>query len=52
LKDVYVGAPVKLGRNGVEEIIEIDLNDEEMSLLHTSAAHVREVMDVYDKLNL
>jgi malate dehydrogenase len=52
LKDVYVGAPVKLGRNGVEEIIEIDLNDEEMSLLHTSASHVREVMDVYDKLNL
>ncbi len=52
LKDVYVGAPVKLGRNGVEEIIEIDLNEEEMKLLHASAAHVREVMEVYDKLDL
>ena len=52
LKDVYVGAPVKLGRNGVEEIIEIDLNEEEMKLLHASAAHVHEVMEVYDNLNL
>lgn len=52
LNDVYVGAPVKLGRNGVEQIIEIDLNDEEMKLLHASAEHVKEVMEVYDKLKL
>ncbi|MBN2637852.1 MAG: malate dehydrogenase [Bacteroidales bacterium] len=52
LKDVYVGAPVKLGRNGVEQIVEIDLNEEEMKLLHTSAGHVKEVMDVYDRMKL
>jgi len=52
LKDIYVGAPVKLGRNGVEEIIEIQLNDEEMALLNASAAHVKDVMDVYDNMGL
>ena len=52
LHDMYVGAPVKLGRNGVEEIIEIKLNDEEMALLNASAAHVKEVMDVYDSMGL
>ncbi len=50
LKDVYLGAPVKLGRNGVEEIIEIKLNDQEMALLNTSAGHVKEVMAVYDNI--
>ena len=52
LKDVYMGAPVKLGRNGVEEIIEINLNKDEMALLETSAGHVREVMAVYDNMKL
>ena len=52
LKDVYVGVPVKLGRNGIEEIIELDLTKEEMALLHESAGHVKEVMDAYDKLGL
>lgn len=51
-KDVYLGAPVKLGKNGIEEIIEIDLNDEELKLLNTSAGHVKEVMAVYDKMKL
>ncbi|MBN2615297.1 MAG: malate dehydrogenase [Bacteroidales bacterium] len=52
LKDVYLGAPVKLGRNGIEQIIEIDLNKEEKELLYTSAHHVKDVMDVYDKMKL
>ena len=52
LKDVYVGAPVKLGRNGIEQIVEIDLNDDEMALLNTSAGHVKEVMAVYDNMKL
>ncbi len=51
-KDVYMGAPVKLGRGGVEEIIEIDLNDEEMELLRASANHVKDVMKVYDDMKL
>ncbi len=48
LKDIYLGVPVKLGKNGIEEIIELKLNAEEMALLHESAKAVKEVMDVYD----
>ncbi len=49
LKDIYLGVPVKLGRNGIEEIIELKLNDAEKELLNTSAKAVRGVMDVLDK---
>jgi malate dehydrogenase len=48
LKDIYLGVPIKLGKNGIEEIIELNLNAEEMTLLHESAKAVKEVMDVYD----
>jgi malate dehydrogenase len=51
LKDIYLGAPTKLGKNGVEEIIELKLNKEEMELLHTSAKAVKEVMTVFDNMN-
>jgi malate dehydrogenase len=50
--DVYLGAPVRLGRNGIEEIINIDLNEKEMSDLVTSSAAVKSVMDVFDGMNL
>lgn len=50
LKDVYMGAPVMLGRNGIEKVIEIDLNKEELALLEASAGHVRDVMAVYDDI--
>ena len=52
LKDVYVGVPVKLGKNGIESVIELKLTDEELALLHDSAKHVKDVMDVYDKMGL
>jgi malate dehydrogenase len=42
--------PVKLGRNGIEQVIELQLNDEEMKLLHNSADAVREVVNVYNSL--
>ena len=51
LKDIYMGAPVILGRNGVERIIELKLNAEEMELLKASGKAVKEVMDVLDKMN-
>jgi malate dehydrogenase len=38
LKDVYVGVPVKLGVQGVEEIIELELTEEELKALQRSAA--------------
>ena len=42
LSDVYAGVPVKLGRKGIEEIIEIELTVEERAALHASAEDVRE----------
>jgi malate dehydrogenase len=41
MKDVVVGVPVKLGRKGMEEIIQIKLTDEEQAALNKSAADVR-----------
>lgn len=52
LKDVYLGVPVKLNREGISEIIEVGLNKEELALLEESASHVKEVMDSYDAMNL
>ena len=43
---LYVGVPVKLGRNGVEQVIEIELTLEERSALQSSAAAVKELVDV------
>ena len=51
-KDVYLGSPVRLGREGIEEIIEIELNEEEMADMETSSKAVKSVMDVFDGLNL
>jgi malate dehydrogenase len=42
---LFVGVPVKLGKDGVEEIIEIDLSDQERADLHSSADAVRELVD-------
>ncbi len=52
INNIYLGVPVKLGRNGIEEIIEIKLNDEEMKQLHASAAAVKETMDVLDGMGI
>jgi malate dehydrogenase len=41
LRDTFVGVPVKLGRSGVEEIIQIKLNAEEQAALEKSAADVK-----------
>lgn len=52
LKDMYLGVPVKLGKNGIEEIIELELNDEEKQMLNGSAESVREVLGVLDKMEI
>jgi malate dehydrogenase len=41
IDDVYVGVPAKLGRRGVEEIVELDLNDDELSALRQAADGIR-----------
>lgn len=50
VKDCYLGVPVILGKNGIEKIIELDLNQEEKTMLEASRKAVREVMDVLDRL--
>ncbi len=52
LDEMYLGVPVKLGKNGINEIIELKLNKEEMSLLHDSANAVKGVLDVFDDMKL
>lgn len=50
IDNCYLGVPVILGKEGVEKVIELQLNDEEMALMKTSEGHVREVMEVLDKI--
>ncbi len=50
ISDCYLGVPVVLGKNGIEKIIELNLNDEEKEMLETSRKHVVEVMEVLDKM--
>jgi malate dehydrogenase len=45
VKGLYVGVPVKLGRGGVEQIIEITLTRDEQAAFDKSAAAVRELVD-------
>ena len=51
INNCYLGTPVILGKNGIEKIIELDLNDDEMALLKNSEGHVREVMEVLDRMS-
>ncbi|HEY6085151.1 MAG TPA: malate dehydrogenase, partial [Nitrospira sp.] len=50
LKDVVVGVPVKIGRGGAEQVMEYELTAAERSALEVSAAAVRELCAVVDRL--
>lgn len=52
MKDIYLGVPVVLGKNGIEKIIEVKLDKEEQELLETSAKAVRSVMNVLDDMKM
>ena len=43
ISDVYLGVPARLGKSGVEEIIELPLTSEEKEALHASAKAVKEL---------
>ena len=47
--DVYAGVPVKLGTEGVEEIIEIELNSDEKSALSKSVDSVIELLEIMEE---
>jgi malate dehydrogenase len=44
LKDVFCGVPCKLGRNGLEQVLEVTLTAQERTDLHKSAEAVRDTM--------
>ncbi len=48
IKNLYVGVPVKLGAAGVEEIIELNLTENELSALQKSAESVQELVDIME----
>lgn len=50
LDNVFLGVPVKLGKQGICEVLELKLSQDELSLLHNSAAEVKSTMEVYDHL--
>jgi malate dehydrogenase len=43
---LYMGVPVKLGARGIEQIVELDLDETEQGLLKASSEAVREVVSV------
>ncbi|MBB77820.1 MAG: malate dehydrogenase [Crocinitomicaceae bacterium] len=52
MNNIFLGVPVILGKNGIEKIIELNLNDEEKDMLNKSAEAVRNVMNVLDNMQL
>lgn len=52
LNDIYMGVPCKLGKNGIEEVIELKLNKVEQEMVNDSAKSIKEVMGALDKMKL
>jgi len=52
LSDLCIGAPVILGKNGIESIVEIDLDEAELSQLRASAEGVKATNTLLNDLNL
>lgn len=52
INDMYLGVPVKLGKEGITKTIELQLNDDEMALLNQSADAVKGVMDSFNAMDL
>jgi malate dehydrogenase len=45
-KDMYIGVPVIIGKNGVESVVELDLNPEEKAMFDKSAEAVQGIVNV------
>ena len=52
MENIYLGVPVILGKNGIEKIVEVQLNDDEKELLKNSAQAVKTVMSVLDNMKM
>jgi len=51
VKDLYAGVPVIIGKNGIEKIVKIDLNDNEKISFENSIAAVKELFDAAKKID-
>ena len=49
---LFRSVPVILGKNGIEKIIEVKLDNEEKQILEESAKAVKSVMDVLDNMKM
>ena len=49
INDLFVGVPVKIGASGIKQIIEINLSDQEQSMLNASADAVKELIEIMSK---
>ncbi|MFK8006149.1 MAG: malate dehydrogenase [Saprospiraceae bacterium] len=52
LKNIFLGVPVKLGKDGITQKLELKLNKTEMKGLHKSADAVRNVMKTFEKMKI
>ncbi len=52
LEDIYCGVPAKIGGEGIDEVIELKLSDDELAALRKSAAQVKEGIDYLRKSKL
>jgi len=50
VKDLCIGVPVKIGKNGFEEVIQLDLNNEDLEMFQNSVSAVKETNSALDGL--
>jgi malate dehydrogenase len=51
VKDLYIGVPVVIGKNGVEKIVEIKLNKDEQAMFDKSVQAVKDLVDAMEKIS-
>jgi malate dehydrogenase len=49
---IFLGVPVKLGKEGINQLLELKLNEEEMADMNNSADAVRGVLEVYKGMSV
>lgn len=52
LSNIFMGVPVVLGRNGIEKILDLKLNEGELKLVHQSAQHVKKQIEFVESLGI
>ncbi len=52
MDDIMIGVPVIIGKNGIEKVVELELNDDEKALLAASEAAVRKTNAILTEMNL